>query len=99
MTEIKGDYKLESSYEENLDYLLKDIRNMLIKKHHDYGVDNLKKHGLIGINVRLDDKMARLNNFFENTCEYKVETETAKDTYKDVAGYALQAILMLEEKL
>jgi len=93
------DSKTSFTYEELLDALLKNIKEMLVKKHHDYGADNLKKHGLIGINVRLDDKMARLNNFFENTNVFKVDTETAKDTYRDVAGYAIQAILLLDNLL
>lgn len=100
MTENKAIYTVvDVNYEHALDDLMHEIREMLMKKHADYGAGNLLKHGQVGIIVRLDDKMARLSNFFENKQEFKVELETVEDTYKDVIGYALQAILMLRGEI
>jgi hypothetical protein len=83
-------------YEQDLDELLARVKTMLMAKHHDYGVDNLKRHGIFGIVVRLDDKMARISNLLKSTNQVK---ESIKDTFFDVVGYGLQAILMYEEKL
>lgn len=86
------------TYKSNLNDVLDEIGEMLIKKHHDYGVDNLKRHGLFGIIVRMDDKLARLANLSKST-EIKVEDECLKDTLRDIAGYAIQAILLLDKKI
>jgi hypothetical protein len=90
-----------ATYEENLGCLLDDIQKMLRAKHHDYGVDNLKKRGLLGIMVRLDDKMARIDNLSnnQNTDKQPQVDEKISDTLMDIAGYAIQAILLLENKL
>ena len=65
---------MTATYETNLNELLSDIQKMLIVKHHDYGSDNLKKRGMLGIMTRLDDKMARIDILlerepFQNPCQ------------------------------
>ena len=90
-----------ATYETNLTELLDDIKKMLIAKHHDYGSGNLKKRGIVGIMTRLDDKMARIDNLSQNQNSDKQPhvDETISETFMDVAGYAIQAILLLENKL
>jgi hypothetical protein len=95
----KGAKIKDYDYEDVLSAALQHLKEKLMAKHYSYGSNNLKKHGLVGINVRLDDKMARANNFFENTSEYKVDDETLVDTYEDIAGYGIQAILLHQGKL
>lgn len=86
---------VDSIYEEKLERVLQSLRILLSKKHSDYGNDNLKKHGMFGIIVRMSDKLARLENL--NGKQGMVE-ESIKDTLLDLAGYAIQAIVLFYEK-
>lgn len=78
------------SYEEKLDKVLNGLRSLLLAKHHDYGENNLKKHGLFGILVRLSDKFSRL----EHIQAGNMVNETSQDTWMDIAGYAIQALVI-----
>jgi len=80
------------SYAQNLNSALDEIRRTLLKKHHDYGSGNLLRRGEVGILIRCEDKLARISNLLDNTA--KVEDENILATWEDLAGYAIQAILM-----
>lgn len=82
------------TYEDALEDTCTRLMLLLIKKHEDYGTGNLLKFGTFGILVRGSDKIERLINL-HNKSE-SVENETILDTWMDLAGYALQAIMMLE---
>lgn len=74
-----------------------DIENMqdtLVSKQHDYGHDNINAFGIIGVAVRLSDKIARYNNLMDKP--NKVAGETIVDTLMDMVGYATIA-RMLED--
>lgn len=86
-------------YAVELKKLVDEIVVMLEQKHHDYGARNLTRFGLFGILVRLSDKLARLENIIGNNLQAQVSDERIEDTFKDIIGYALQAILMLRGKL
>lgn len=84
------------SYEERLDETLEEIRSMLLVKHESYGNDNLKTFGELGVLVRASDKVARLKHLIQSgKSEYATETKT--DTWMDLAGYAIQALILFEE--
>lgn len=84
------------NFDKEVDAILNSVKTMLICKHHDYGEDNLRKHGLLGIIVRLDDKLARLTSLQRS--DPLVTTEKMEDTFKDIIGYSVQAIRMLNKK-
>ena len=67
------------------------IAELLVKKDQDYGADNIKRHGTLGVLVRMDDKLARLTNL-QNAD--KVNNEAIEDTWKDLAGYAIIGYLL-----
>lgn len=79
-------------YEHKLDATLASIRAMLLKKHHDYGENNLSRFGVFGILVRCSDKLARIENLLKRDSEVKDETQA--DTWRDLAGYAIQCLIM-----
>jgi len=79
------------TYRQGLAKVSSELQTMLIKKHHDYGVDNLKKFGELGILVRCSDKVERLNNIIKSGAAV---SETNEDTWMDLAGYAIQALMM-----
>lgn len=90
------------TYEEAVDKITKDLSELLISKQKDYGHRNITDTGVIGLIVRMNDKIARLKNLHGFTDEtYKVKSaknESITDTWKDIANYAIIA-LMLEEGL
>lgn len=80
---------------EQLVFQINLLRTLLLTKHNDYGTENLDKHGLYGIIVRMDDKLARLNNLQKS--EAMVD-ESIEDTLMDIAGYAIQGIIQVKVK-
>jgi hypothetical protein len=86
----------ELSIKENIDFIeiASEIADMLIKKNADYGDENLTKHGMTGIIVRLSDKLARLENLQGKKGHID---ETTEDTLKDIAGYAINALRLRRE--
>lgn len=70
------------------------VENVLVAKHHDYGEDNLAAFGELGILVRASDKIARLKNLIDKNEE--VDDESREDTWRDLAGYAIQALIMIK---
>ena len=74
-----------------------DLAQLLIRKNADYGnsfEEQYNKRGLLGVLIRLEDKIARLDNLQKNSA--KVD-ESIKDTLVDLAGYALLASILVGE--
>ena len=70
------------------------------RKNADYGGDvdalrNFRMHGLLGITVRLHDKLCRLETAGRQ--ELQVSEETAEDTAIDVINYAVLWLAMYRE--
>ena len=85
--------------------LLKEIAVLHDRKNQDYGTDtdclaNLKGcqriglHPATGVVIRLQDKWARIENFF---LKGKLANESVKDSLLDNAVYSLLAIQIIEE--
>jgi hypothetical protein len=88
-----------SSIQDKFPAQLEELKELLKKKHHDYGSGNLKKRGLLGIQVRLDDKFSRLDVLLKNNGEAHVNDESIEDTWRDIAGYSVMAICLMNDKL
>lgn len=77
-----------------------DVRNLLVRKRKAYGKHNLDKHGLFGIQVRVDDKLARLDNLMGLSPAgeqlWLLEDERIVDTVIDVIGYCVAAIMLMD---
>jgi hypothetical protein len=80
------------SYTDALSQVMVEIREKLLAKHHDYGPGNLLKDGELGIVIRSSDKVERLRHILRN--EAQVSDEKIEDTWSDLAGYAIQALLL-----
>lgn len=80
-----------------LDYL-ESMKDLYIKKNHDYG-DSVSKtfdeYGLVSLLVRMDDKMNRIKtlNKIQDTA---VRGEKIEDTLLDLANYAILALTEIE---
>jgi len=92
---------LEGGYANPLwckDYLHSKGREIMTKKNHDYrggsgdpyanfrGSDNLGIHPIVGIMLRVQDKMMRIKTFVEKG-ELMVQDESIEDALVDVQNY------------
>uniref|UniRef100_A0A6C0F2Z0 Nucleotide modification associated domain-containing protein n=1 Tax=viral metagenome TaxID=1070528 RepID=A0A6C0F2Z0_9ZZZZ len=65
------------------------------KKNADYG-DAFAKFGVIGVIVRIEDKIQRSLSISKNGI-YLVDDEKIRDTLIDLHNYAAMAIMLLDE--
>lgn len=77
--------------------IAKEIADLLDKKHADYGDNNIIKFGTKGVLVRVNDKVERLINLTWNN-DKEPKFESVEDTWKDIAGYAILALIELRRK-
>jgi len=68
------------------------MQDTLCKKQHDYGHENINAFGIIGIAVRISDKIARYKNLQDRA--NSVADETFLDTLMDMVGYAVLARML-----
>lgn len=81
-------FKILEINKTSIDSILDESFNLGVSKNNDYGSENILKFGIIGIIVRLGDKIARYKNLSTNKAEQKVKDESLKDTLMDIINYA-----------
>ena len=69
---------------------------LFTKKNIDYG-DAFAKYGVIGVLMRIEDKIQRAMNITKNGVNL-VNNEGLKDTLLDLHNYAAMALMLLDEK-
>lgn len=87
----------EQEFAEAVGNKFQHAKSVLLQKHKDYGPKNiaLAPGGpLNGLRVRMWDKMARINHLVESGVE--PENESLKDSFLDLANYAIIAMLVLD---
>ena len=76
---------------------LKKIQNegmeLFIKKNTDYG-DAFAKYGIIGVLMRIEDKIQRSVSITKNSINL-VNDEGIRDTLLDLHNYAAMALMLL----
>ena len=65
------------------------------KKNQDYG-DAFANYGVVGVLVRMGDKIARLQSI-TTKCVSLVDSESLRDTLIDLHNYSAMAIMLLDE--
>jgi hypothetical protein len=70
--------------------------DLFSKKNADYG-DSFKDFGVIGVLVRLQDKINRAISISSKSI-ILVEDESLKDTLLDLHNYAAMALMLLDEE-
>lgn len=86
-------------FEDDVRIVYDELMSVLIKKHKDYGPKNIADApggALNGLRVRIHDKIARINNLIDNN--KSPEYESLEDSFKDLANYAIIALLVLRGK-
>jgi len=72
-----------------------EIVSLIVMKQHDYGQGNILAFGEFGVLVRASDKLERLKNLLKKDLE--PENESIIDTWRDLAGYAIIALMLRED--
>jgi Nucleotide modification associated domain 1 len=72
------------------------LADLLCRKQHDYGHQNISRFGFDGLLVRVHDKVARLENLEETGRD--PNNESVRDNIFDVIGYCCIG-MMLERKV
>ena len=70
---------------------------MLVKKHKDYGPKNISESPggpLNVLRVRMHDKLARINHLYDSGAT--PENESLRDSFIDMANYAIIALMILD---
>ena len=76
-----------------------DALDVLVKKQIDYGpknISNVPGGPMIGLAVRLHDKISRLANLLENDID--PNNESIEDTFLDIANYGMIGLMITKEK-
>jgi hypothetical protein len=81
---------MPKTFNEAAQEVASEIANLICKKQHDYGHDNILAFGEFGLLVRTNDKVARLRNLINK----EGITEPRLDSWRDIAGYALLALML-----
>lgn len=64
------------------------VHEILVRKQMDYGHENIRRFGRIGLIVRIQDKTARLENLVAKGAEDDPQNESLLDNVVDVMGYS-----------
>ena len=88
-----------SDFEQAVWDTMKELGDLLLSKHRDYGPKNISDSpggALNGLRVRMHDKTARINNLIDNGTQ--AQHEPLEDSFKDLANYGIIALLVLRGK-
>jgi len=80
--------------EEQLIKIQKEALELFKKKNKDYG-DAFAEYGVVGVIVRIGDKIKRCMTIEENEV-HVVDEETIRDTLIDLHNYAAMALMLME---
>jgi hypothetical protein len=76
-----------------------EAEKLLLKKHKDYGPKNISGSpggAINGLRVRMHDKLARINHLYDTGAT--PENESLRDSFIDMANYAIIAMLVLDDE-
>lgn len=85
------------TFEEAVQQKFQHAKHVLLTKHKDYGPKNIAQApggAINGLRVRMHDKMARINHLVDSGAT--PENESLKDSFLDLANYAIIAMLVLD---
>lgn len=88
-----------SKFESDVREVMRELGDLLISKHRDYGPKNISQSPggpLNGLRVRMHDKTARINNLVDKGLS--AQHEPLEDSFKDLANYGVIALLVLRGK-
>jgi hypothetical protein len=85
---------LSTLYNRSIEEVLDASYKIGIAKNRDYGTDNILKYGVVGLIVRLNDKISRAVNLLKDGTTPLVADEKVEDTIMDMVNYATYGIML-----
>lgn len=86
-----GEIAIKTMLNNDMPYKHQEMLELLCRKQHDYGHQNINNFGILGLAIRMCDKFARIKNLQQRGTEGK--NESLYDSYLDVVGYAAIAMM------
>jgi len=80
------------TFEEAIDSVLAEMREVMLKKQYSYGPKNISAFGQVGVLVRLSDKIERMKHLIINNRD--PENESLDDSWLDTANYGLIGLML-----
>lgn len=80
-----------TTFEEAVDEVMGELRELMINKQRDYGHSNINDFGEYGVLVRLNDKVCRLKNLLGKK---EPKNESIDDSWMDIANYSIIALML-----
>ena len=80
---------------EQMKFIQAEALTLFTKKNQDYG-DAFAKYGVIGVLMRIEDKIQRALSISKNGVVL-VEDENIRDTLLDLHNYAAMGLMLLDE--
>lgn len=80
------------TFEQALDAINAECDEVMIRKQLDYGADNIRLWGLLGVAVRATDKIMRLKELL--TSGREPNFESIDDTLVDLRNYATIGMML-----
>ncbi len=96
--ELKSKKDDNASFEQDVDAVVKEVKELLLRKRDDYGTENISRFGELGVVIRLSDKLDRLVNLvvkpkLSGKGGNAVNNEPIDDTWLDIIGYGILGLL------
>ena len=87
-----------SQFDTDVRYRFDECLELLLRKHKAYGPSNIGNAPggpLNGLQVRIHDKLARINNLIATG--HKPDSEPLRDSFLDLANYSVIALMVLDD--
>ena len=81
---------------EQMETIQKEALELFKKKNADYG-DAFAKYGIIGVLMRIEDKIQRSLSITKNGVNL-VKDENIRDTLLDLHNYAAMGLMLIDEE-
>lgn len=94
-----GNHRDTYTFQDEVIFIMHELSELLVSKHHDYGPKNISASPggpINGLRVRMHDKLARINNLIDSGNDAKYES--LEDSFKDLANYAVIGLMVLRDK-
>ena len=92
---MKMKMEMETERVNQMREVQKEGLELFKKKNADYG-DAFANYGVVGVLVRMGDKISRLQSI-TTKCVSLVNTESLRDTLIDLHNYSAMAIMLLDQ--
>lgn len=87
---------MDENFVQIVNEITNEILSILNEKHKKYGSKNLEEYGLLGIIIRMNDKIQRLENQLILE-DYDKQKQIIKDQLIDLQGYSINGLRILNE--